>query len=64
MFDTVKQVQDGSFKGGEDTIFDVKSGGVGLGKLSEEGAKYQEQVDEAMQKIESGELSDIPTEVK
>jgi basic membrane protein A and related proteins len=64
VFDTVKQVQDGSFKGGEDTIFDVKSGGVGLGKISDEGAKYQEQVDEVTQQIKSGELTDIPTEVK
>ena len=64
VFDTVKQVQDGSFKGGEDTIFDVKSGGVGLGKVSEEGAKYQEQVDQVMERISSGELTDIPTEVK
>ena len=64
VFDTVKQVQDGSFQGGDSTIFDVKSGGVGLGKLSTEGQKYQQQVDEVMQQIESGELSDIPTEVK
>jgi len=64
VFDTVKQVQDGSFKGGEDTIFDVKSGGVGLGKVSSEGSKYQEQVDKVMERISSGELTDIPTEVK
>jgi len=64
VFDTVKQAQDGSFKGGEDTIFDVKSGGVGLGKVSTEGSKYQDQVDKIMQQIESGDLSDIPTEVK
>ncbi len=64
VFDTVKQAQDGSFKGGEDTIFDVKSGGVGLGKVSTEGSKYQDQVDKVMQQIESGDLSDIPTEVK
>ena len=64
VFDTVKQVQDGSFQGGEDTIFDVKSGGVGLGKVSGEGSKYQEQVDKVTEQISSGELSDIPTEVK
>jgi basic membrane protein A len=64
VFDTIKQVQDGTFKGGEDTIFDVKSGGVGLGKVSEEGSKYQEQVDQVAEQIKSGELTDIPTEVK
>ena len=33
-FDTAKDVQDGKFKPGTDTIFDVKSGGVGLGTVS------------------------------
>src|SRR4029453_6829808 len=37
VFDTVKAVQDGSFKGGTDTVFDVKSGGVALGRVSPEG---------------------------
>jgi basic membrane protein A and related proteins len=64
VYDTVKQAQDGSFKGGEDTIFDVKSGGVGLGKISSAGQKYADQVKEVEQKISSGELSDIPSEVK
>jgi basic membrane protein A len=64
VFDTVKAVQDGSFEGGTDTIFDVKSGGVGLGKVSSAGSKYEEQVNEVMEQIKSGEISDIPTEVK
>jgi basic membrane protein A and related proteins len=63
VFDTVKSVQDDAFTGGEDTIFDVKSGGVGLGKLSSEGSKYQAQVDEVTEKIKSGEITDIPREV-
>ena len=64
VFDTVKQVQDGSFKGGEDTVFDVKSGAVGLGKISSEGAKYEEQVKQVQEQISSGELGEIPSEVK
>src|SRR5215217_3076220 len=64
VFDTVKQVQDGSFKGGEDTVFDVKSGAVGLGKISAEGSKYQDQVKKVQEQISSGELGDIPSEVK
>ncbi len=64
VFDTVKQVQDGSFQGGADTIFDIKSGGVGLGKISSEGSKYEEQVNQVMEQIKSGEITDIPTEVK
>src|SRR5215218_2260296 len=64
VFDTVKQVQDGSFKGGEDTVFDVKSGAVGLGKISSAGSKYEDQVKKVQEQISSGELGDIPSEVK
>jgi basic membrane protein A and related proteins len=64
VFDTVKQVQDGSFKGGEDTVFDVKSGAVGLGKISAEGSKYQDQVKKVQDQIAAGEIADIPAEVK
>ena len=64
VFDSIKQVQDGSFKGGEDTIFDIKSGGVGLGKLGPEGTKYEQQVADVQAQIDSGEITDIPTEVK
>jgi basic membrane protein A and related proteins len=64
VFNTVKAVQDGSFKGGTDTVFDVKSGGVGLGKVSSEGSKYEEQVNKVMEQIKNGEITDIPAEVK
>jgi basic membrane protein A len=64
VFDTIKQVQDGSFKGGEDTVFDAKSGGVGLGELGPEGTKYEQQVNDVLEQIKSGELGEIPSEVK
>jgi len=64
VFDTAKAVQDGSFKGGTDTVFDIKSGGVGLGKVSAAGQKYEEQVNQVMEQIKSGEITDIPSEVK
>jgi basic membrane protein A and related proteins len=64
VFETVKAVQDGSFKGGTDQIFDVKNEGVGYGKLNSEGQKYQEQLDQVLEQIKSGEITDIPTEVK
>ena len=63
VFATVKEVQDGNFKAGTDTVFDVKSGGVGYGKVNAEGEKYVAQVDEVQAKIKSGEITDIPTEV-
>ncbi|HSP73674.1 MAG TPA: BMP family ABC transporter substrate-binding protein [Gaiellaceae bacterium] len=34
VFDTVKSVGNGSFKGGTDSVFDVANGGVGIGKIS------------------------------
>ena len=61
VFTAVQQVQDGAFKGGTDTVFDVKSGGVGFGKTNAEGAKFTEQVDAQLEKIAAGELTDIPT---
>jgi basic membrane protein A and related proteins len=64
VFDTAKSAQDGSFKGGEDQIFDLKSEGVGLGELNAEGQKFADQIEEVKQQIISGEISDIPSEVK
>lgn len=34
VFDTIKAAQDGTFKGGEDTTFDLENEGVSLGKIS------------------------------
>jgi basic membrane protein A len=64
VFDTAKAAQDGSFKGGEDQIFDLKSDGVGLGKINADGQKYADQIEEIKQQIISGEITDIPSEVK
>jgi basic membrane protein A len=64
VYDEVKAVQDGTFKGGDNRLFDVKSGGVGIGETNEVGAKYADQVKEIQDKIASGELTDIPDTVK
>ena len=64
VFESIKGVQDDTYKGGADTVFDVKSGGVGIGKTNAEGAKYAAQVQEIQDKIASGELTDIPDTVK
>jgi basic membrane protein A and related proteins len=63
VFTTVGEVQEGGFKAGTDTVFDVKSGGVGYGEVNAEGEPFVPQVDEQLAKIESGELTDIPSEV-
>jgi basic membrane protein A and related proteins len=64
VYNEIKAVQDGSFKGGADVIFDIKSGGVGIGKTNSEGSKYADQVKEVQDKIASGEVADIPDTVK
>jgi basic membrane protein A and related proteins len=64
VYDTVKAAQGGTFKGGEDQLFDLKNGGVGLGKLNAEGQKYADQIDKVKQDIVDGKSSNIPTEVK
>src|SRR3712207_5566740 len=53
VFSTVQQLQDDSFKGGTDTIFDVKSGGVGFGEVNAQGEKLKPKVDEVLEKIKS-----------
>jgi basic membrane protein A len=64
VFETAKAAQAGTFKGGEDQIFDLKSDGVGLGKINADGQKYAAKVDEIKQKIISGQIKDIPDTVK
>jgi basic membrane protein A and related proteins len=63
VFETAKAVQDGSFKAGEDGLFDVKSGGVGLGKISSAGQPFEGDVKKVQEQITGGEVTDIPTEV-
>jgi len=63
VFDTIKEAQGGSIKGGQDTIFDVKTNGVGIGKTNAEGSKYLTEVKAIQRKIASGQLSNIPDTV-
>jgi basic membrane protein A len=64
VFNTTKAVQDGSFKGGTNSVFDVKSGAAGYGRLNAEGRKYKGQLDEVQQKIANAQVTDIPDTVK
>jgi basic membrane protein A and related proteins len=64
VFDTIKAAQAGAIKGGTNKIFDVKSGGVGIGKTNSTGAKYVAKVRAVEAKIKSGALSNIPDTVK
>ena len=63
VFDTAKAVQEGTFKPGTDTIFDVKSGAVGLGKVSAAGQPFEADVKKVQDQITAGEITDIPNKV-
>jgi basic membrane protein A len=63
VFDTAKDVKSGSFKPGTDTVFDVKSGAVGLGKVNAAGQPFEADVKKVEQQIVSGKITDIPTEL-
>jgi basic membrane protein A len=64
VFEAVKRVQEGNFKGGTDVIATVENGGVGLGKISAEGQQYADQVKEIQDQLAAGEITDIPDTVK
>ena len=64
VFQTAQEVQDGSFTGGADTVFDVASGGVGLGEISADvPGDIISQVQAIQDRIAGGEI-DIPETVR
>ena len=65
VYQTIQAVQEGSFVGGEDTVFDVASGGVGLGEIAPSvSAAIVAQVKQVQEQIAAGGLSgDIPETV-
>jgi basic membrane protein A len=64
VFTTAQQVQDGSFQGGSDTVFDLKNEGVGLGELNADAQKFSDQLQDVQQQIIDGEISNIPSELE
>ena len=65
VFQTIQAVQEGSFEGGKNTVFDVASGGVGLGEIaSDVPADLVSQVNRIQDRIAAGEIKNIPDTVK
>ena len=65
VFDTIKAVQDGSFKGGTDDVFGLAQHGVGLGKISPKVPKSEvDAVQKVRDEIVAGTAGTIPTIVK
>ena len=63
VFNTVKAVQDGTFKGGGNETFELSNNGVGIGKISSAGSAFDSQVTDVADRIKSGEIKDIPDTV-
>lgn len=61
--DTIKDVQDGAFKGGTDRTFDITTDGVGLGKLQGPATAYAAQLKKVQQQLVDGQI-DVPDTVK
>jgi basic membrane protein A len=65
VFKTIQSAQDGSFKGGADSVFSIANGGIGLGKVSSKvPASIVAQVTKVQTDIASGTIANIPDTVK
>jgi basic membrane protein A len=64
VFQTVQDAQDGKFTGGANSVFDVASGGVGMGKIAPDvSADLVAQVNRIQDQIASGAIKNIPETV-
>ncbi len=62
IFQTIESVKNGTFRGGEDSVFDVKSGAVGLGKISPRiSNEIVSKVNKVQEDLAAGRITDIPT---
>jgi basic membrane protein A and related proteins len=64
VFDTVKELQGGSFKAGTDSTFETKNNGVGFGKANSQGQAFKADVDKVQKQIAGGQVANIPDTVK
>ncbi|HMI70086.1 MAG TPA: BMP family ABC transporter substrate-binding protein [Solirubrobacteraceae bacterium] len=63
VFNAIKGVQENKYTGGQDVLNNVKSGGIGYGKLNSAAEKYADQVKKVQDDIAAGTISDIPDKV-
>jgi basic membrane protein A len=64
VFRTIRQVKAGTFRGGGDTLFDLKGDGVGIGKISPKvPAADRAKVMQVAKDIASGKIANIPETV-
>jgi basic membrane protein A and related proteins len=64
VYQTVQDAQDGKFTGGTNRVFDIASGGVGMGKITPDvPADLVAQVNRVQDQIAAGEIKNIPETV-
>jgi basic membrane protein A and related proteins len=63
VFNAIKGVQENKYTGGQDVLNNVKSGGIGYGKLNSAAEKYADQIKKVQDDIAAGSISDIPDTV-
>ena len=65
VFETVQDAQSGGFTGGENLVFDVASGGVDLGQVSDQvPADVLSKVQAVQDDLAAGKITDIPEHVR
>jgi basic membrane protein A len=65
VFSTIQLVKGGKYKGGVDTVFSAKNGGVGYGKISAKApASVKTKLAAALVALKAGKVGTIPTTVK
>jgi basic membrane protein A len=57
VFNAIKSVQDNTYKGGTDTVNSLQNNGVGIGKISSAGQKYDAQVKKIQAQILDGTIT-------
>jgi basic membrane protein A len=64
VFSTIESVHDGSFEGGQNSVFDVKNDGVGIGGLNEAvPQEIADKVEAIRMQLAAGEIPNIPETV-
>jgi basic membrane protein A len=64
VFDTIKSVQDGTWKGGRNAVFGLQQKGVGLGTISKRvPASDLQALQKVSDEIADGQIGEIPTKV-
>jgi basic membrane protein A and related proteins len=65
VYDAIRDAKAGKFKGGQDSVYGLDVGGVGIGKFSPKAPKgVAAKVAKIKQEIVSGKITNIPTTVK